>query len=106
MRFSSLPFLRFRLWCFGASPGFVGCGMIIFNSSVTRLRLTLAVSFLFCFFFRVGLHYRLLASRGGTTSGRSVNSEKVGEFITGRHPPIRRLGEVYARWGDAVAEVP
>ena len=49
MRFSSLPFLRFRSWCFGASHGFVGCGIIIFNSSVTRLRLTFAGSFLFLF---------------------------------------------------------
>ena len=59
---------------------------------------------------KLGLHYRLLASRGGTASGRSVNGEKVGEFATGRHPPRRRLGEVdtrwAARWGDAVAEVP
>ena len=35
-----------------------------------------------------------------------MNGEKVGEFATGRHPPRRRLGEVDARWGDAVAEVP
>ena len=43
---------------------------------------------------KLGLHYRLLTSRGSTTSGRSVNDEKVDEFATGRHPPRRRLGEV------------
>ena len=46
----SLLFLSF-VFVRGALHGFVGCGMVIFNSSVTRLRLTFAVSFLFLFLF-------------------------------------------------------
>ena len=46
----SLLFLSF-VFVRGASHRFVGCGMVIFNSSVTLLRLTFAVSFLFLFLF-------------------------------------------------------
>ena len=32
MRLSSLPLFRFCLWCYGALHGFVGGGIVLFNS--------------------------------------------------------------------------
>ena len=51
MRLSSLPLFRFRSWCFGTSRGFVGEGLSSLTHAETRLRLTLAVSFISLFLF-------------------------------------------------------
>ena len=70
---SSLLFLSF-VFVRGASHGFVGCGMVIFNSSVTWLRLSVAMSFSFSVSF-------LTSACLFCCFGPSVTASRLGQSV-------------------------